>query len=151
MENIGEFVDFQVQWTRYDGSSKVNISYLFWTLRMSSLCIFGPFSFCPLSVHCTHFLRRMAVLVDSVSNATMSHPSLNAMIPITMCIEFVMDVRPSSYPVLWSNVMSMFKIRKRVGFAGLVGECVGNRSLEVEARCGQSQGKLLWTVTSGWS
>ena len=91
-------VHFQVQWTRYDGSSKVNISYLFWTLRMSSLCICGPFSFCPLSVHRTHCLQRMAVLVDSVSNATQSHPSLNAMIPFDLWSVSV----PWSYPVFWS-------------------------------------------------
>ena len=142
---------FHVQWIQCGRPWKLNISYLFWTLRMSSLCIFGPFSFCPLSVHHAHCLQRMAVLINSVSNVAVFIRLLMRWYSLRCAFDLWWMSVPSSYPVFSSNVMSMFTIRKRVGFAGLVGECVGNRSLEVEARCGQSLGKLLWTVTSGWS
>ena len=85
-------VHFQWQWTRCSGSWKVYMPYLLWTLRMCSLCISGPFSFYPLSVHHIHCLKWMAVLLNSVSNATMSRPSINTIIPIAMCIRFVIDI-----------------------------------------------------------
>ena len=34
----------------------------------------------------------MAVLLNSMPNVTMSLPSVNAIIPIAMCIRFVMDI-----------------------------------------------------------
>ena len=65
-------IHFQEQWTRYGGWWIAYISYLFWTLRMSSLYILGPFPLYPLSVHHTYFLQETAVLVNFVSNVTLS-------------------------------------------------------------------------------
>ena len=71
-----------------------------------SLCFPGPFPFFPLSVHHIHCLQRMAVLLNSVPNVTMSHSSINAIIPIAMCIGFVMDI----YTVIISSVVIQYNV-----------------------------------------
>ena len=135
----GEFVHFQVQWTYHTFSGRsgwalsafvvhslsVRSQFTARTVCRGWLCWSTP---CPMPRSLIRLLMRW---YHSICDRCPSRGHIQCSDP--------------------SNVMSMLKIRKRVGFGGLVGECVGSRSLGVEARCGQSLGKLLWTVTSGWS
>ena len=52
---IGEWVHFHLRWTRYVRPWKEDTLYLFWTLRISSLCIYCSFPSYPLSQFINHY------------------------------------------------------------------------------------------------